>query len=277
MIKNSIYCLLILSVLHLCIVLLNPSLGMATHQWQDNIVKAQSFYYSDKADTVMVGTSLSARIISDSIPFVKSVAFGGCAVEDGLKIILSKKHLPKYVLVETNLILKNGNPELVSKTTTGVVPLIKGWIPSLRERYEPICLFASMMMASTGVNAQAGTTKVSTKLLNESINRILKNDKLVPEEKVESRLKVIKELINELEGKGTQIIFFEMPVNEKLLHLKKFEKTRVVMQREFPRDIYMYMPTDTTKYLTTDGEHLSFDEQQRFSHFFSKALKQIKL
>lgn len=277
MIKKSIYCLLFFSVLHLCVVLLNPSLGTATHQWQDNLVKAQSFYYSDKADTVMVGTSLSAKIISDSIPSVKSVAFGECAVEDGLKLILSKNDLPKYVLVETNLLLRNGNPELVSKTTTGVVSLIKGWIPSLRERYEPICLFASMIMTSTGVNAQAGKTKINTKLLNESINRMHKNDRLVPEEEAESRLKDIKGLINELERKGTQIIFFEMPINEKLLHLKRFAQTRDVMKKEFPKNLYTYMPTDTTKYLTTDGEHLSFDEQQRFSHFFSKALKQLKL
>lgn len=277
MIKKSIYCLLILFVLHLCIVLLNPSLGMPTHQWQDNIVKAQSYYYSDKADTVMVGTSLSARIIGDSIPSVKSVAFGGCAVKDGLQLILSKKELPKYVLVETNLILRKGNSEVVSKTTTGVIPLIKDWIPSLRERYEPICLIASLMMSSTGMNSQATKSKVNTKRLEASINRMLENDKVIPDEEAESRLKEIKELIHEIEGKGTQIVFFEMPVNEKLLNLKKFTQARDVMQKEFPRNTYMYIPTDTTKYLTTDGEHLSLDEQQRFSHFFSKALKQIQL
>ena len=84
-------------------------------------------------------------------------------------------------------------------------------------------------------------------------------------------------MIHELEGKGTQIVFFEMPVNEKLQNLKKFAQARDVMQREFPRNTYMYMPTDTTKYLTTDGEHLSFDEQQTFSHFFSQALKLLQL
>ena len=89
MIKKSIICFVIFAILHLCIVLFNPSVGMATHQWQDNVLKAQQFLYAEKADTVMVGTSLSARIIRDSIPFVKSVSFGGCSVEDGLKIIIS--------------------------------------------------------------------------------------------------------------------------------------------------------------------------------------------
>ena len=113
MIKKSVCCFMTLAILHLCFVLFNPSTGMATHQWQDNVLKAQQFMYAEMSDTVMVGTSLSARIIRDSIPFVKSVSFGGCAVEDGLKIILSKGNAPKYVLVETNLLLREGNTELV--------------------------------------------------------------------------------------------------------------------------------------------------------------------
>ena len=120
MIKKSILCFAVLFGLHLSIVLLNPTMGMATHQWQDNVIKAQQFIYAEESDTVMVGTSLSARIIRDSIPTVRSVSFGGCAVEDGLKIILSKGNFPKYILAETNLFFLDGNPELVSKIASEV-------------------------------------------------------------------------------------------------------------------------------------------------------------
>ena len=277
MIKKSIFCFVILAVLHLCFVYFNPSIGMATHQWQDNVIKAQQFMYAENSDTVMVGTSLSGRIIRDSIPFVKSVSFGGCAVEDGLKIILSKGEVPKYVLVETNLLLREGNAELVSNITEGLIPKIRRWIPSLREQYEPICLFASLMMNSTGINPQAGMSTVNKDLLKERINRQLEEDELIPDKKVESRLYDIKKLISKLEGKGTQFVFFEMPVNEELLHLKRYEQIREIMQREFPANKYVYLPSDTTKYLTTDGEHLDFDGQQRFSHYFSKILKESKL
>lgn len=277
MIKKSVCCFMILAILHLCFVLFNPSIGMATHQWQDNVLKAQQFMYAEKSDTVMIGTSLSARIIRDSIPFVKSVSFGGCAVEDGLKIILSKGKTPKYVLVETNLFLREGNTELVSRITKGIVPEIRKWVPSLREQYEPICLFASMLMSSANINPQAGMSKVNLDLLNESINLKLENDELIPEEKAKSRLQDIKKLIFELEEKGTQFVFFEMPVNERLLHLKKYEQIRGIMQKEFPSNKYTYLPADTSKYLTTDGEHLDFDGQQRYSHYFRTILKDIKL
>ena len=268
MIKKSIICFIIFASLHLCFVIINPSLGIATHQWQDNIIKAQQYIYAEKSDTVMVGTSLSARIIRDSIPFVKSVSFGGCSVKDGLKLILSKDDAPKFVLVETNLILSGVSSKLVSKQTEGIIPVIRRQFPSLREQYEPICLFASLMMSSTGINAQAGKKKVNKNLLNESIKRRIEEDEPIPVGKAESRIREIKQLIKELEGRGTQFFFFEMPVNERVLHLRSYEQTREITQREFPTDKYIYLPSDTTKYLTTDGIHLDYEGQQRFSHFF---------
>lgn len=277
MIKKSIICFVVLAVLHLCFVLANPSMGMATHQWQDNVMKAQQFLYAGKTDTVMVGTSLSGRIIRDSIPFVKSVSFGGCSVEDGLKIILSKKDVPKLVLLETNLLLIDGNPELVSRITNGVIPKIRHWIPSLREQYEPISLFASLMMNSTGINPQAGMAKVDMNLLNESINRHIAEDRLMPEEWIKRRGETIKALIAGLESKGTRFVFFEMPVNERLLHLKKNDQMRAFVKKEFPTSKYLYLPSDTFKYLTTDGEHLDFEGQQRFSHYFRKVLEDVTM
>ncbi len=273
MIKKSIFCFAILAVLHACFISFNPSAGMATHQWQDNVIKAQQFMYAERSDTVMVGTSLSARIIRDSIPFVQSVSFGGCAVEDGLKIILAKGDFPKYVLVETNLLLREGNAELVSRMAEGPVPVIRRWIPSLREQYEPICLFASLMMRSAGINPQAGVSSVNMELLNESINRQLEEDELMPEKEVEARLQAIKSLTGQLETEGTRIVFFEMPVNERLVHLQRYDQVREIMRSEFPASKYVYLPSDTTKYLTTDGEHLDYESQQKFSHYFSEVLK----
>ena len=273
MINKSLICFVIFAGLHLCLVIINPSLGTATHQWQDNVIKAQQYLYTEKSDTVLVGTSLSARIIRDSIPFVKSVSFGGCSVEDGLKLILSKENAPKFVLVETNFLLRNGNTELVSKQTEGIIPTIRRKFPSLRERYEPICLFASLMMGSTGINVQLDKKKVNMDLLNENIKRWIEEDEPIPTEKAESRIQEIKKLIKELEEKGCQFIFFEMPVNERLLHLRSFEQTREIAQREFPTNKYIYLPSDTVKYLTTDGIHLDYEGKQRFSHFFKMNLK----
>lgn len=276
MIKKSLLCFSVLFCLHFLIVQLNPTLGMATHQWQENLIKAQSFLYADHADSAMVGTSLSARIIRDSIPSVKSVSFGGCAVEDGLRIISSKRHLPQYVFVESNLLFMEGNKELVNKLTEGIIPKIKYWIPSLREQYEPICLLASLAMKAGNVNPQAGAAAIDLNILNQSIKQQQEDDRKYLYEVSEERLRTIKELMDSLEEKGVRFVFFEMPVNEQIYHLRKFAKTRERLAQEFPKDQYRYLPPDTTHYTTTDGEHLSFEEQQVFSHFFKEELTEMK-
>ena len=275
MIKRSILCFAVLFGIHLVIVLLNPMVGMATHQWQDNVIKAQQFIYAEKSDTVMVGTSLSARIIRDSIPTVKSVSFGGCAVEDGMRIILSKGDLPRFILAETNLFFLDGNPELVSKMTEGVMPMLRRWIPSLREQYQPICMLASMMASAADINPQAGTSTVDMDLLNESIEHHIKYDWQMPEAQAETRMGDMKRLVEMFEAKGTRVLFFEMPVNERLTHLKRYDQTRELMQKTFPADRYTYLPFDTTRYVTTDGEHLDYEGQQVFSHYFKGVLSDL--
>lgn len=268
MIKKSFICCIILFIIHTVIVVYEPSIGMGTNQWQDNAIKAQQFMYAPNADTVMVGSSLSGRIIRDSIPFVKSISFGGCAVEDGLRIIHSKNYAPKYILVETNIIFREGNPDLVLGTTEGIIPKLRSFIPSLREQYEPICVFASLMTRSIDITPQM----VNINLLNKSINRMKEGDEPLQQEKIQERLHEIKRLINAIESGGTQFIFFEMPVNEQLSHLKLYDQTRAVLQKEFPKDKYCYLPSDTAKYLTTDGIHLDFDGAQRYSHYFREKL-----
>ena len=169
-----------------------------------------------------------------------------------------------------------GNKELVNKLTEGIIPTIKYWIPSLREQYEPICLLASLALKAGNVNPQAGATAIDLNILNQSIKQQQVDDRKYQYEVSEERLRTIKKLMDSLEGKGVKFVFFEMPVNEQIYHLRKFAKTRERLAQEFPKDQYRYLPSDTTHYTTTDGEHLSFEEQQVFSHFFKKELTEME-
>lgn len=272
MIKKSFLSFLVMFGIHAVVTYLLPSLGMATNQWQDNMVKAQHFLYDEDADTAMIGTSLSARILPDSIPSVRSVAFGGCAVEDGLRLILSKPKEPHCVLVETNLFLRNGNDELVEKMTKGIIPQVKRWIPSLRESNEPICLLSGLMIKAAGINPQAAAMTVDMEQLKENIKRHLADDKSLSETELAQRMETIKPLLIQLEQKGTKLIFFEMPIHQELYHLKELEQTRQAVGKAFPKTRYAYLPNDTTTYLTTDGLHLDYEGQQRYSHFIKQAL-----
>ena len=275
MIRKSICSFIVLALLHALLVFLYPDLGMATNQWQDNIVKAQTFLYSGRVDTAMVGSSLSARILKDSVPFVNSVSFGGCSVEDGLKIILAKKEKPKCILIETNYFLRGGNPNLVNRLTKGLIPQIKRSFPSLREKNEPICLISGFMIHAMGVNPQAAAASVDMNFLIRNINEKIKSDKLASKSFISQRQHSILPLFRQLKQQGTRFVFFEMPVNRQLTNLPTSCQTRKIVNRLFPKPMYVYLPTDKNSYTTTDGEHLSYEDQQYYSHFFKLALHDL--
>lgn len=273
MIKKSLICFLILFIIHALFVKLFPNMGMATNQRQDNILKAQQAFYAEDLNMAIVGTSLANRIIRDSIPNIQSLAFVGCSVEDGLQILRNRRNAPKYVFVEINLILRGGRKELVNGTTEGIIPRIKEWIPSLREQYEPICILASTIIGTSKMNTQAGMAVVDNERLNSQVEKTLKDDKPIEDSIVNNRMNEIKSLISELEAKGTKFVFFEMPINYRLTHMKSLDQIREVVRKDYPEETYDYLPSDTSKYMTTDGQHLDLEGQKKYTHFFKQATK----
>ena len=275
MIRKSLLCFVILFGLHCLLVFRCPASGTATHRWQSNVIKTQQFLYAPDIDTAMVGTSLSAKIISDSIPSVHSLSFSGCSVEDGLRIISKKEHLPRLVLVETNLFLREGSPNLFASQTNRMLLKIRKQIPSLREQYQSVCLLFSFLKSARG--EETSSTEVVDSLLRDKvIERRIKEDTPMDETAIQNRLQTLRPLMQELEGKGVRFVFFEMPVNERLRHTKRFEQTRAILQKEFPQSRYVYLPADTATYMTTDGLHLNQAEQRAFSHHFKEVLSQYQ-
>ena len=273
MIKKSLICFLILFIIHALFVKLFPNMGMATNQRQDNILKAQQAFYAEDLNMAIVGTSLANRIIRDSIPNIQSLAFVGCSVEDGLQILRNRRNAPKYVFVEINLLLRGGRKDLVNGTTEGIIPRIKEWIPSLREQYEPICILASTIIGTSKMNTQAGMAVVDNDRLNSQVEKTLKDDKPIEDSIVKNRMNEIKSLVSELEAKGTKFVFFEMPINYRLTHMKSLDQIREVVRKDYPEDTYDYLPSDTSKYMTTDGQHLDLEGQKKYTHFFKQATK----
>lgn len=273
MIKKSLFCFLILFIIHALFVKLFPNMGMATNQRQDNILKAQQAFYAEDLNMAIVGTSLANRIIRDSIPSIQSLAFVGCSVEDGLQILRNRRNAPKYVFVEINLLLRGGRKDLVNGTTEGIIPRIKEWIPSLREQYEPICILASTIIGTSKMNTQAGMAVVDNDRLNSQVEKTLKDDKPIEDSIVKNRMNEIKSLVSELEAKGTKFVFFEMPINYRLTHMKSLDQIREVVRKDYPEDKYDYLPSDTSKYMTTDGQHLDLEGQKKYTHFFKQATK----
>lgn len=273
MIKKSFICFFVFSAIYAIIVYFYPNKGIGTHQWQENQIRAQRYLYENAKDTVMIGTSLSARLLPDSISMVSSCSFSACVVEDGLRIILSKNKAPHMVLIESNYFLRPSNGEFVNVNTKGLIPLLRYFLPMLREYNSPISLIGYCFMRG----ALAPSDNVDTLRLSRIIEqrKIEDSAHFLTNKQVKDRLDVIIPLIHEIEARGAKIVLFEMPLNESMIHLPSNDQTRQIVKQVFPPHKYVYLPIDTTKYLTTDGEHLELRGQYRYSSFIKKVLSNI--
>ena len=273
MVKKSLFWFVLFLLGYSLFIAVYPNKGVGTHQWQENQIKVHKYLYGGQIDSVIVGTSLSARILADSIPSICSCAFSGCVVEDGLRIILSQQKTPKYVFIETNYSLRSSNGDIVKTNIHGVLPFLRKFIPALREQNAPICVFGSWCMP----DALAPSAVVELNRLNENIGKRLNEDlsKRLSDAQLAERLAIIKQLVNLLEKRGATIVFFEMPLNKRLIHAESNNQTRQAIRRSFPDSHYVFIPTDTSTYITSDGEHLDREGQRRYSHFFKEHLKNL--
>ena len=178
-------------------------------------------------------------------------------------------------MIETNYILRPSNGELVKVNTQGPLPLLRNYIPILREQNAPISLIGYCFMQ--GALAPADT--VDLERLHKSIeNRILEdNTHFLTEKMQKGRMNVIMSLISKLEKRGAKIALFEMPLNDSLKYVRSNEQTRQAVIRMFPKEKYIYLPNDTSTYLTNDGEHLDAEGQRRYSHYLKEILASTPL
>ena len=274
---KSILVLISLVFIHYVLALNFPNIGSATHQFQDNIIKVEEYVYNPK-DTVVVGTSLSARILYDSLSNVQSIAFGGGSPEAGLVLLQRMQSVPKVVLVEKNLITRKCDLRFIDNVTGTTKHFLCSYLPNFREKNKPICMFFGSLIKLSGINSYKAAVNVPEELLTERIVVKIKAIKEIPIDYVEyeNRLRTLKWLMDSLEQRGSNFVLFNMPINKKLFDAEKDERIDSLLEKYFPSYDYNYLPCDTTEYMTTDGQHLSYPEQVRYTSFFKKAIKNIK-
>jgi hypothetical protein len=283
MIKKSLFAALMFLILHALVVHFS-GIGNSQHIWQDNINKAQRYIYSkDTLMDVIVGSSLSNRLIMDSLPGLYNLSLQGQNVYDGLAIIFRKEQLPKTIYLEMNIVLGKENKTFTSSLFSPILYNIRKYFPSLRDEYQPVGQLGRVVMNSIGkINPDSKILKsppVSEEVFNKIINLKCQDYSVVPEAEVlENRSAILKEYVSVLENRGTEVIFFEMPVNEKLARLPMPCKIRETFNSTFPPEKYKYIQLpDYKDYRTRDGEHLSPEEALLYTCYFRSKITESNL
>jgi hypothetical protein len=285
MIKKTFLVTFILLLAYAAFIKWKPNMQASQHQWQDNIIKAQTFVY-EKSDTnrnVIVGSSLSCRIIMDSLVGYTNLSLAGQSIFDGLNIVSHREKTPQKIFIETNIVLRGLDEDFNNSVFNPFFFPIRKYVPSLRDGRQPIALagiratnIVSRVISkikptknvAVNSNANQNSDELFTKLLDDEV---VYYSKLPKPEKLKQVFDLLKTEVEKLEKKGVKIVFFEMPIHKKLCNLPLANIVRENFQQYFPASRYSYMPTpDCSPYKTTDGIHFSKEDAVRYTVYFKQ-------
>ncbi len=299
MIRKSLLMTFIFFVLYnIIIVIVDPPRGVSKsqHQWQKNVIKAQEYIYESKdSKVVLVGTSLTFRL-PEGIFHDKSynLAMAGTSVYAGLDIIKRSSANPEVILIESNCLMNNLNSDVVGNVFMPLMDRLREWLPALREKNQPLCyvnaleglIRSKILLASEryrkmeesdhfpGKKKQHKDKEVAKeKNRQEVVARNLQNlfDEFskVPEETIiNSRMELLKNYIDYFEKRGVRVVFYEMPIHEKLYNSPRAQSVREALEKNFPREKYLFIVHPAPgEFQTTDGVHLVSGSAGKFAEF----------
>ncbi|MEP0265533.1 hypothetical protein [Dokdonia sp.] len=292
MIKKTILTSIVLFSIWSIILYAYPNLSVSQHQWQDNYIRAEKYLYaSDEIENVIIGSSLSTRIIMDSLPTFYNLSFGGQSTFDGLKVITTKANSPNNVFIEINVLYKEENKTFTRSLTSQVPYMTKKKFLAFRSDKQPLAIFGDRIIQPFASRVHRLIRKGYYKTFDNSISfnkssdsslfekmkalQVERNTQLLSNEKITLLIDNLRFAVRNLEKKNINVIFFEMPVNIEIHNLSKPNQIRSLIQKSFPNHIFIAAPRDLEKYKTSDGIHLPRDEAALYTDYLKKEIKTI--
>src|SRR6202012_2438851 len=126
------------------------------YQYQENIIKADKYIYQAKVPkNVIIGTSLSAEIVADSLPGFYNMAMAGMSMLEGYDIIIKRKTLPKTVFIESNLYYHTEREDFKETFNSKIVSFFRGKLISLRDENQPVGVLNYYLKSKDNTQAAA--------------------------------------------------------------------------------------------------------------------------
>ncbi|MFM7022971.1 MAG: hypothetical protein ACKOXB_08325 [Flavobacteriales bacterium] len=282
--------LILLTGYSVMVTIVNPRLECAQQVVQKNIIKAEKFLYDegDSLQNVLTGSSLVGSFPMDSLPGFYNMSFAGKSGLDGLKIMLRKEKMPKRIYLEMNTVMQGEDEKFTSDITFPVTYYSRKILPSLREYKHPIGILGGGIAGKIApeddpakektASAKPATTKKEedgTSVFDMLLKQRISDYTNLPDaEIINTRFTNLKAYVSELEGRGVEFVFFEMPVDTNLVNLPRARITRERFYSLFPRNRYHYIDSpDCSTFSTGDGVHLTEESLLRYVHYFKSHLK----
>jgi len=252
----------------------NPKVTEFQNQWIENYATAEGFIYQKQPiQTVVVGSSMTARLNEVELgQGVYNLSFNGGSALTGLRIIKESMFIPETILVETNILERAVNKDMLNSLFTPIVWRIKRYLISLQYTYQPINIILSFIKTRSMAESVVISDKpINKKQLEFGIKRHRENGNNVGLFGVEDLFEQ-QEMIDYFSKSGVKILFFQMPVHKKVLSSKKYKKRKIIMQQMFP-ETTSYWINEQHQFETIDGIHLTLNSAYKFSKLLKDRIK----
>lgn len=239
-----------------------------------NSTKAERYLYDYQSTrpVTIVGTSLAAKLLMDSLPDFQNLALNGLSISNGLAIVGQSTQKPEVVLVETNLYWKDGSAEFQTALLDPVNYPLRQQVVSLRSENQPVALAIEGLkrIAETTsrrqdlitLAGQSRTTSFHQPLFDYNKEEFAK----VPDSaQVARRLQELRTTFDALQNQGIKIVFLEMPVHPEIARIERVQYTNRKFREAFSPARYRYVPTQKLGFNTSDGFHLTKAESLSFT------------
>jgi hypothetical protein len=129
-------CLLILAY-NAYVMIVSPSVENNFDSGTENRIIAERFIYSPMPEAVMVGSSLG-RVLTRFLPQnVYDMSFSGGSPLTGAEIVLQSNRIPRFVVIETNVMERSLNDALVADLLEPPMYEIRTFLPGFRKEFRP--------------------------------------------------------------------------------------------------------------------------------------------
>jgi hypothetical protein len=212
-------------------------------------------------DIVLVGSSIAFRLKEEyfATPGLRNLALAGGSPVTGLEIVANQPQLPKFILVETNVLARPTDAALLERYSRGDTepfffrPVRAAVAAYEQRRHAPL----------TYEQVAPDLRRLVTQPPSDFDNRIYADRALQqfnaedPAAAARLNVKRIEELIRTVEQRGTRVFLFELPYSEPIESSRFAAATRETVHAAFP-DSSRWLPVDASRseLRWADGVHL---------------------
>jgi hypothetical protein len=212
-------------------------------------------------DIVLVGSSITFRLKEEyfATPRLRNLALAGGSPVTGLEILANQPRLPGIILVETNVLARHSDAELVERYSHGDTgPLflrpVRAAVAAYEQRRHTPVTHDQVALNLRRLVEQPPGDFDSRVYVDRALAQFNAQD---PTDVARFNARRITELIQMLELRGARVFLFELPCSEPIENSRYAATIREIIHAAFP-DSQRWLPIEVNRseLRWADGVHL---------------------